>query len=131
MANDAVPYFDPADVTTALAEAAVTGKRFVAISGPRVDGLVQVSPTANLGPAYGVAMRDAGAGAKVGVAHVGVWPVTASGAIAAGDLIAADAVGRAKTAAGAGTVILGVALDDAADGADVPVRLSVATGATV
>jgi predicted RecA/RadA family phage recombinase len=130
MANEATPYFDPADVTTGYCEAAVTGKRFVAISGPRVDGLVQISPSTANGAAYGVAMRDAAIGAKVGIAHVGVWPVTALGAVTAGDRIAVGTGGTAKLAA-SGHVVVGIALDDAADGADVPVRLSVASGAVL
>lgn len=130
MANEATPYFDPADVTTGYCEAAVTGKRFVAISGPRVDGLVQISPAGAGVEVYGVAMRDAAITAKVGIAHVGVWPVKAGEAIAAGDPIASGAAGVAMIAA-AGDVQVGVALDDAAENADVPVRLSVATGAVV
>lgn len=127
MANEAIPYFDPADVTTGYCEAAVTGKRFVALSGPRVDGLAQISPAGAGLDAYGVAMRDAAATAKVGIAHVGVWPVVADGAITAGDKIAVGAAGKAKVAV-AGQAVVGTALDDTADGADCPVRLSVATG---
>jgi hypothetical protein len=122
MANDAVPYFDPGDTFTAYCEAAVSGKRFVSISGPRVDGLPQISPTGAGAAAVGVASRDAALGGKVMVARVGIWPVVAGGAITAGDPIKADAAGEAIPQGGAGE-ILGYALDDAADGADVPVAL--------
>lgn len=132
MANEAIPYFDPADTVTGYAEAAVTGKRFVAVSGPRTDGLVTVSPgsAATSVATVGVASRDAALGAKVMVARTGVWPVTAGEALAAGDVIGSDDTGRAvklatAVALNAAAVRLGTVWDDVADGDDAPVALSI------
>lgn len=131
MANEMVPHFDPAEVTTCHCEAAVTGARFVAISGPAVAGLKQVSHASAGGAALGVAGRDAAAGAAVTVHHVGEVDVLAGEAITAGDLITPGAAGVAMIADTAGNVIVGVAVDDAANAALARIRLSVASGAQV
>lgn len=122
MANDATPYYDPADVVTGYCEAAVTGKRFVKISGPRVDGLTQVSPGTAGAACFGVAVRDAAITARVGIARVGIWPVTAGEALAAGDPIASDGTGKAVVAA-AGEKVLGWVIDDVDEDDDAPIAL--------
>lgn len=120
---DAVPLFDPSDVTTGVTSAAVTGCRFLRISGTRIDGLVQVAHVnASGGRVYGLAVRDKAIGQAVGVAHVGVWPVVAGAALTAGQDVQSDATGAAiPLAAGlrAGTVI-----EDVANGALGFVRLA-------
>lgn len=92
---DATPYLDPADVETCYVNAAVTGCRFVTIAGAKVDGLTQVRPAAAGEEPYGVAMRDAATGAKVGVAKMGVWPVMTGAALSAGNRVQSGAAGVA------------------------------------
>lgn len=119
--NPAVPFWDKAETLTAHAEAAITGKRFVTISGARTDGKPTVSHAAAGAPA-GVSGYDAPAGSDVTV-YQGkqVMPVTAAVAITAGDALYSTADGSATNVA-AGP-IRGYAFDDAAAGTDVPVKL--------
>lgn len=128
--NPAVPFWDEGNTFTGHASAAVTGKRFVSISGPRVDGNPRVAHAAqgtNGKRAVGVAAYDAPSGGKVTV-YSGpgiVMPVTAAGAISAGDDVYSDANGKATaTSPGAGARPSGTALDDAADGTDAVVKLA-------
>lgn len=68
MANDLVPFFDEGDQVTATATAAVTGKRFVALSGSlQADGTFSVAPPAAGGRVFGIAEQDAAVGRRVGV----------------------------------------------------------------
>lgn len=127
MANELIPLFYPADTLTGHAEVAVTGKRAVAISGPRVDGNPQVSPAADAEAFFGVAAYDAAAGEKVTIWRVGVVPVTAGAAVTAGQALALNATGQvvaAAPAAGATAAVIGIAVDDAASGADCFVALN-------
>lgn len=121
--NPAVPFWDEGNTITAQASAAVTGKRFVEVTGPRVADQVQVGPATAAGRSFGVAGFDAAVGQLVTVySSPGlVMPVTASGAIAAGDDVEVAAGGMAAAAA-AGEVV-GMALDDAADGTDAVIKL--------
>lgn len=132
MANEATPYFDPSDTVTGYCSAAVTGKRFVAVSGVRTADLVSVAHAtpATTPKAVGVASRDAALGSKVMIACEGVWPVTAGEALTAGDRVSADATGKAvklatAVAINAAAVALGTVWDDVANGADAPVKLNV------
>jgi predicted RecA/RadA family phage recombinase len=125
--NEAVPYWDPADTFTAHAATDIVGKRFVSIVGARVDGNPRVSHTgAAAGKCVGVSAYNVPAGGKLTIHHQPaiVVPVTAGAAIAAGDLVKSDANGKAVPQGGAG-VIQGMALDDAALGADCPIDRSV------
>lgn len=124
--NPAVPYWDEADTVTCHAGAAITGKRFVGISGPRTGDNPTVTHAAAAAAAasrVGVAAYDAAAGAKVTV-YFGhqVMPVTTGAILSAGASVGSDAAGLA-VAAGANPV-LGTAYDDAASGADCPVKLA-------
>lgn len=127
--NPAVPFWDEGNTFTGHASAAVTGKRFVSISGPRVDGNPSVAHAVGSATvkAVGVSAYDAASGAKVTV-YSGpgiVMPVTAGEAITAGAPVYSAADGRAvDTAPVAGALIAGYALDDAALGADCPVKLA-------
>lgn len=123
--NQAVPFWTPAQALTAHAGVALTGKRFVRVSGPRVGGNVQVNHSAGA-DVLGVAAYDSPAGDKVTVNAVGIVPVTAAAAITAGQRVTSDATGQAAVAtgaAGATVAYAGIAVDDAAAGADVPVLI--------
>lgn len=120
---DVTPYWIPGDTITCHASAAVTGGRFVGVSGAPVDGNPRVAHAGAAGRVIGVAARDAATGAKVMVfAGPGtIVPVEAGATLAAGADVSSDATGRA---AAAGAIIAGTALSDAADaGATVMVRL--------
>lgn len=126
--NPAVPYWDNAETVTARAGAAITGKRFVGISGPMTEEQPTMTHAAAVGARAartGVSAYDAPAGGNVTVySGTQVMPVTASVAIAAGDSIYAIADGRATNVAGTNPEPLGVAYGDAAIGADCPVKLA-------
>lgn len=131
MANDLIPFKEHADRVTCTASAAVTGKRFVSISGDRnANGTYTVAPSAAGGKAIGVAAYDAAAGVKVTVVtrdSGDIVPITAGGAITAGASIVSDGTGQAVVAAGAaGAVVhaLGIAMTGAALGADAQIKLS-------
>jgi hypothetical protein len=125
--NPAVPFWDEGNSWTGHAASAITGKRFVNIVGARVDGNPRVghavgSATAR---AVGVSAYDAASGAKVTV-YSGqgiVMPVTASGAITAGQDVYSTANGSATATQPTGARPAGVALDDAADGTDAVIKL--------
>lgn len=126
-ANDVIPFHDPGDAVTCRCETAVVGKRFVALSGPRVDGLPQVSKcTASAADAlanFGVAARDKAIGADVLVFGTGMVPVIVGAvAVVAGTPCKSDANGEAIVAPAA-TVAAGVFVDDAIAGAEVMVKL--------
>ena len=125
--NPAVPFWDEGNAFTCHASAAVTGKRFVSISGARVDGNPRVKHTVGSATvrAIGVAAYDAALGAKVTVYSAAgiVMPVTTAVAVTAGDLLYSDATGAAVKVAPTGAPAVAVALDDAASGEDVPAKL--------
>lgn len=118
---DYLPRFNPGDVITSQASAAITGGRLVAVSG---TGTVATAAADSL-LVVGVAAFDvAASGDKVTVFATrggGVHKLVASGAITAGNGIAADTGGKVKavttgTGAAAGSLI-GIALTTvAADG---------------
>lgn len=142
MANECIPYFEPADRVTCHATAALTGKRFCDISGDvqaggglkglagdplaaGVASLIQVgAPTAAV-RAFGVAYRDTASGGEVEVIRGKGWivPVTASNAtITAGvEVEIADTTGRVKTLATG--VAVGKAVSSCAANGDVLVAL--------
>lgn len=123
--NPAVPFWDEGNTLTCHASAAVTGKRFVTVSGARVEGNPSVAHAAGTAAtrALGVSAYDAPIGTKLSVYSAPglVMPVTAAVAITAGQLIYSAADGRATNVATG--LEVGVALDDAAAGADCPVKL--------
>lgn len=120
--NPAVPYWDNAETVTGHATAAVTGKRFATISGARVDDKPAVKHAAVGAPA-GVTAFDAAINTDVTLYQgTQVMPVTAAVAITAGDTLYSTADGSATNVA-AGPV-RGYAYDDAAAGADCPVKLA-------
>jgi hypothetical protein len=117
-----VRVYEPGRDITAQASAAVTGKRFVAISGNRTaGGNLAVAPAAAAGRVFGVAATDAAIGGLVRVARAGVVRVVAAGAIAAFAEVQVGANGTAATLA-AGKAV-GFAITAAADAADAEIAL--------
>lgn len=126
-ANPAVPFWDEGNTFTGHALTAVTGKRFVAVTGAAVGdnpGVGHAAASATV-KSVGVAAYDAPAGSKVSVySSPGiVMPVVAVGAIAAGALVWSAADGRATATTVAGAQPAGLAMRDAADGTDAPIKL--------
>jgi hypothetical protein len=109
MANDCIPYYKPGEDLPAAASAAITGKRFVKISGNRQSGpgLSSTAEGSNYSvaqcvagdKAIGVSMYDAPLNGKIGVVREGVVPVTSGAAVTAGSEVQADANGKAITLA--------------------------------
>lgn len=127
--NPAVPFWDEANTITCHAEAAVTGKRFVTVSGPRVDGRPQVSHVAGAvaGKPLGVSAYDVPADTAVSVySSPGlVMPVRAAVALVAGQPVYSTADGSATNVAPVvGALIAGTVLDDAAIDDDAVVKLA-------
>ncbi|OCB56134.1 DUF2190 domain-containing protein [Mycobacterium vulneris] len=123
MANEMHDIYDPGRDITGRATAAVTGKRFLKISGNRTGGNIAVAPCAAGDRSCGVAKYDAASGDIVGVARGNsrVVRVTAGAALAAGDEVQAGAGGVAIVAAAGAK--LGYALTAAANGADAEISL--------
>lgn len=147
-ANECIPFKEPGSAITCKASGAVTGKLFVKISGNRTGGgagglssdlanVYQVAAVAAAGEdsVLGVAKQDAADGSLVGVfTRPGIIvPVTAGATITAGDLVMADAAGKAipfvqdvTPAAGAAAATkrpLGLALTGASSNADAEIKL--------
>jgi len=115
----------PGDRYTATVGAGqvATGARLVeAMTGDRVVRLAQ----ANSLLCVGVAMHDAAVAEKVTVVTEGVWLLSASGAIAAGQRVKCGALGVAVPIAADGDprLVVGWAMADIVDLADGPVKLT-------
>lgn len=107
--------------TVGAGQAATGGLLLESMTGDRVVRTAQVGSFL----CVGVAMHDAAAANPVTVASEGVWMLTASGAISAGNRVICAAAGQVSAAGvtpDARTVI-GVALADATNGNLVPVKL--------
>ncbi|PAY24654.1 DUF2190 domain-containing protein [Dietzia natronolimnaea] len=115
-------YNDGSDITC-RADAAVTGKTFAAVTGPRVDNLITIATAATGARAAGVIKYDAAADDLVGIARGSgrIITVTAGGAITAGDDVQVGTNGRAVTHTDG--LVVGYAVDTATNGTDVPVSL--------
>lgn len=126
MMNELIPFMEKGERVTATPSAAVTGKRFVSISGDKTDGNFAVAPTGAAGKVFGVATWDAAVDVRVTVITIPsgyVVPVTTGEAIAAGDSVASGANGVAVVAA-SGASACGIALTGAASGADAVIQLT-------
>jgi hypothetical protein len=133
MANEVTPLYRGGHPDlTGHTTAAVTGGRFVAISGniqsgPGLvtdanGGNLQVAHAAAGTAAIGVAAYDAGTGKKVAVMQPGnIVPMIADGAITAGGAVEVGATGKPKAIASG--VQAGRAVTTAADTAIVYVRI--------
>ncbi|AHJ86290.1 hypothetical protein 32HC_12 [Mycobacterium phage 32HC] len=123
MANENVGVYEPGRDISGRASAAVTGKRFLKISGNRNGGNIAVAHADAGGRVCGVSKYDAASGAIVGVARGNsrVTHVTASGALAAFDEVQVGTNGTAvKLDAG---VAVGYALTAATNGGDAEISL--------
>lgn len=148
---DIIPYYEPAERLTGEATAAITAGRFLIVSGdllsgpdipataqigasdPVDGGNIQVAHAAANGPAIGVSLADAADGDKVMILCVGVVPMTADGAISAGDEIMVGSTGKPKTYAAPTlsgnsealpeVVKVGIALNDAISGGTAMIKL--------
>lgn len=125
--NPCVPFWDEGNTFTGHASEAITGCRAVVIAGPRVDGNPRVAHTLNSATVrtVGVAAYDAPSGGKVTI-YSGpgiVVPVMTAEAVDAGDDLYSDADGAAVDTQPSGARPFGMALDDAASGTLVPVKL--------
>lgn len=144
-ANLCTPFFTESNISF-QATADVTGKRFVNISANRSGGpglssdkrnIHKMAHAATGGRAFGVAEYDVATGDVGGVfGQPGmIVPVTADGVITAGAEISVGSNGKAKVATAAvqsgttpfavtpGTVVVGIAVTGAADGADAEIKL--------
>lgn len=116
-------YAPGADIT-AQVTAAVTARRFVAISGDRVaGGNIAVAPAPAGARAFGVAAHDAASGALVTVVRGAsrVVKVAAGGAITAGAEVEVGAAGKAI--AKASGVAVGYAVTGAVNNTDAEISL--------
>ncbi len=132
--NACIAFFDEGADITAVAEAAVIGKRFVQISdpqdGPALMGLdtaasggnIKVSHATAAGAVLGVASYDAGIGSRLYVIRgKKVVPVKTAGNLTAGVEVEVGANGQAVVLASGKAV--GIALDTTTSGEDCPIAL--------
>lgn len=124
MANENVGVYEPGADLTCHATAAVTGKRFVAITGNRqADGNISVAHATAAGRAFGVSKYDAASGGKVGVmrGNSRVTFVTAGGNIAANAEVEVGSNGQAVTKSAG--IAVGFAVTAATSGNDAEISL--------
>lgn len=117
-----VEFFRPGDHITYTCSAAVTAGKLVEATGDRRVA----HAAANSLKVQGVALQTASAAEDmIAVANDGVWPLTASGAIAAGDYVKAGAAGVVVAVAADGDprLIIGRALLAISDTAVGPIKL--------
>lgn len=123
MANENYGVYEPGADITGHATAAVTGKRFLAITGNRTDGNISVAHATAAGRTCGVSKYDAASGKKVGVmrGNSRVVHVTAEAAIAAFAEVQVGANGQAITKSAG--IAVGYALTAATLGGDAEISL--------
>lgn len=115
--SDYTPVFTPGQTVSLTASGTIVGGQLVEVSG---NGTVAAAAAGST-KAIGVAAFDVATGARVTV-HIGkvVQEATASGAVNAGDMLAAAANGQvAASATPAVGAQIGVAITTAASGAKV------------
>jgi hypothetical protein len=119
--NECIPFYESADRLTGGCVEAVKGKRFVApiesmLSGPGMPATAQVGASDPIdggnimvahcpagARALGVSAWDEEVGGKTGVITEGVVPVVAGANLAAGQVVAVGAEGKAVAASATGT----------------------------
>ena len=123
MANDNAGVYEPGRDITGHCSAAVTGKRFLKISGNRSDGNIAVAHADAAGRVCGVSAYDAAINKKVTVkrGNSRVVFVTAGGNIAAFAEVEVAAGGTAVTKAAG--IAVGYAITAATNGADAEISL--------
>ncbi|ORL83908.1 capsid cement protein [Prescottella equi] len=124
MANENIGVYEPGQDISGRASTAITGKRFLKISGNRgAAGNIAIAHADAGGRVCGVSGRDAAAGKLVDVKRGKdrVTFVTAGGALAAFEEVEVGADGKAvKKASG---VAVGYAVTAAASGTDAEISL--------
>jgi len=123
VANDNAGVYEPGRDITGHCSAAVTGKRFLKISGNRSDGNIAVAHADAAGRVCGVSAYDAAINKKVTVkrGNSRVVFVTAGGNIAAFAEVEVAAGGTAVTKAAG--IAVGYAITAATNGADAEISL--------
>lgn len=119
---DYLPLFKPGQTFTQNASAAIVGGQLLANSGVN-----SVAPAAAASLKWlGVAAFDAPNGEPVTIHVGGVQRLVASGAVTAGDQVAAAAAGQVATSATASAdgTLVGIALNTVANGALVDVLMN-------
>ncbi|MSZ75516.1 MAG: DUF2190 domain-containing protein [Actinobacteria bacterium] len=114
MTNEMYGIYEPGADITGHASAAVTGRRFLKVSGNRTDGNVAVNHATAGGRAFGVSKYSADSGKKVGVARGNsrVVQVDVVGTVAAFGEVEVGANGTAipkNAGVAVGFVVTGVA----------------------
>lgn len=118
MANECIPLFTPGATVTARATAAVTGKRFVGVTGATdvTNGtLIGVAHATAATKCFGVAGYDAASGARLSVETDGIVPVSCAAAITAGTEVEVGTAGKAAAKASGIAVGVAVSTTNAAD----------------
>lgn len=94
---DCIPFMEPGRNPTCRARSVLVGARFVAVATGvnATDGLTQVDPCGAGEKPYGVAARDTVAAEPVLTFRGGEVPIEAGAALAHGQPVMSDAVGRA------------------------------------
>lgn len=90
---DFLPHYQDGDVLTFAATTTITGGQVVEVTGNMSVGAAGAAST----KVVGVALSDAVSGGTVRVGRVGVYDLTATGAIAAGDHVCSAAAGTVAT----------------------------------
>lgn len=123
MANENVAVYEPGQDISGRCSAAVTGKRFLKISGSRAGGNVAVAHADAAGRVCGVSGRDAASGELVRVMRGSgrVVLVTAAANIAAFAEVEVGSAGQAVTKASG--VAVGYAVTAATSGGDAEINL--------
>lgn len=123
MANENIGIYEPGADLTGVATGAITGKRFVAISGNRSNGNIAVAHATAAGRVAGVSRWDAAIGQLVGVARGSsrVVAVTAAANIAAFAEVEVGTAGQAITKTSG--VAVGYVVTAATSGGDAEVSL--------
>lgn len=123
MANENVAVYEPGQDISGRCSAAVTGKRFLKISGSRAGGNVAVAHADAAGRVCGVSGRDAASGELVRVMRGSgrVVFVTAAANIAAFAEVEVGSAGQAVTKASG--VAVGYAVTAATSGGDAEINL--------
>lgn len=123
MTNENHGVYEPGADITGHATAAVTGKRFLMISGNRTDGNISVAHATAAGRVCGVSGADAASGKKVTVmrGNSRVVNVTAAANIAAFAEVEVGATGQAITKSAG--IAVGYAITAATTGGDAQISL--------
>lgn len=123
MANENIGVYEPGADISGMTTGAVTGKRFLAISGNRVGGNIAVAHATAAGRICGVSQQDAASGELVGIKRGSgrVTFVTAAGTIAAFAEVEVGSSGQAVTKASG--IAVGYAVTGATSGNDAEISL--------